>query len=258
LGDDTLGASERAHGRELSMSVGQDGGDVAKAEITKPEGVKPEGAAGAALPVNVGEGGKVAPVEGGAKSDVAVKAEGAAKPSVVEGAREEQSLGTASGAPGLPVTTTQAVAGCAMLLGVLLIGCAVKQKLSGGGKKVMRAAAPVAWPQEAEMLRDIRELTDRLANELDAKAERLEKLLKAAEQRANALQTLPAQHRIVETKPEVRRGAAGGPTAADGPYREVYDLADQGLSVLEIAQRLDKPTGQVGLILNLRKGTVAL
>ena len=254
-----MGALERAHGRERRMSVGQEGGGGVKAESAKPEG-----AAGAALPAKVEEGGKVAPVEGAAKSDVAVKPESVAKPLVVEGAREEQSLGTASGAPGLPVTTTQAVAGCAMLLGVLLIGYAVRQKLSGGRKAAARAAAaPMAWPQEAEMLRDIRELTDRLAVELDAKAERLEKLLKMAEQRAKMLETLPSQHRIVETKPEVRRGAAAGaqgsgPTAADGPYREVYDLADQGLSVLEIAQRLDKPTGQVGLILNLRKGTVAL
>ncbi len=45
---------------------------------------------------------------------------------------------------------------------------------------------------------------------------------------------------------------------ADASHQEVYELADGGLSAVDIARKLDKPTGQVELILNLRRGTVAL
>jgi hypothetical protein len=50
-------------------------------------------------------------------------------------------------------------------------------------------------------------------------------------------------------------GGWGGQGAAT-PHREVLELADQGLSPVEIAQRLGKPTGQVELVLNLRRATL--
>jgi hypothetical protein len=172
--------------------------------------------------------------------------------------RESQSLGSAPPASSLPISTNQAIAGTAMLLGLLLVVFAARQKLSTRNRAKFSASASSrtiaeASPEDAEMLRDIRELTDRLAAELDTKADRLERLIKAADQRIQGLESLPKETRLVEPKPEPRRASA-----YDATHRDVYDLADQGLSVLEIAQKLDRPTGQVELILNLRKGTVAL
>ncbi|HYE61874.1 MAG TPA: hypothetical protein VD997_07735 [Phycisphaerales bacterium] len=163
---------------------------------------------------------------------------------------ESQSLGTIASRS--PLTTTEAVAGTAMLLGVLLIAYFLKYRMNR--KPAQRAAAQGgAGAEDRELLGDIRELTDRLASELDAKAERLERLLRAADERIRTLEAAHKETRLIEPKGEVRR-----PAAYDQSHRDVYDLADQGLSVIEIAQRLDRPTGQVELILNLRKGTVAL
>jgi hypothetical protein len=39
----------------------------------------------------------------------------------------------------------------------------------------------------------------------------------------------------------------------DPLHRKVYDLADQGLTPVDIARRIEKPTGQVELILALRR-----
>jgi hypothetical protein len=102
----------------------------------------------------------------------------------------------------------------------------------------------------------MRELSERLAGELDAKAERLERLIEAADERVRRLEgVVRSETRVVEVKPEARRGRVDGLPAA---HREVYELADAGLTPVEIAKKVDQPTGQVELILNLRKGTVAL
>ncbi|GJQ28228.1 MAG: hypothetical protein HBSAPP03_01120 [Phycisphaerae bacterium] len=96
---------------------------------------------------------------------------------------------------------------------------------------------------------DLRELTERLAAELDARADRLERLIVQAEERIATLER--AASRVVE----VKERPAGAPRAE---FAEVYDLADAGVGPIEIARRTGRPTGQVELILNLRRGGVAL
>jgi hypothetical protein len=109
-------------------------------------------------------------------------------------------------------------------------------------------AASEAPSELRDLERDMRELTDRLAAELDARAARLERLIEAADARLVALE------RAAESPVAPRARAA---SAAD-PFAEVYHLADQGLPSVEIARRTSRPTGQVDLILNLRRGSVAL
>lgn len=108
-----------------------------------------------------------------------------------------------------------------------------------------RADAPA---ELRDLERDMRELTDRLAAELDARAARLERLIEAADARLVALE------RAAESPATPRARSA---SVAD-PFAEVYHLADQGLPSVEIARRTSRPTGQVDLILNLRRGSVAL
>jgi hypothetical protein len=155
-------------------------------------------------------------------------------------------------------------AGAAMLLGAALVAWAVRWKM---GKRKQGAGHGGARPSEhgrgtggtvdMELVADMKELTERLAEELDRKAARLEKLIAAADERVRRLEAgLVRETRVVEVKPEARRRDSG--SGLESAHREVYELADAGLGALEIATRLGQPTGQVELILNLRKGTVAL
>lgn len=145
-------------------------------------------------------------------------------------------------------------AGAAMVLGALLVAYALKRKV--GKKKEGTIMKHDRGAVDVELVADMKELTERLAVELDRKADRLEKLIAAADERVRRLEgVVRAETRVIEVKPEVRRQGGAGLESA---HREVYELADAGLTPVEIAKKLDQPTGQVELILNLRKGTVAL
>lgn len=151
------------------------------------------------------------------------------------------------------VALSATIAAVTVFLGVLLVGYWYQRMLKdrkGGGRPETKALAD-----------DLVELTERLANELDRKAERVEALLSAADERIRELGRLQMETgrhepRLVEPRARVRHESTGAESVSS--HREVYELADQGMSPLEIAQRLDRPTGQVELILNLRRGTVAL
>lgn len=106
------------------------------------------------------------------------------------------------------------------------------------------------------MMADAEELTRRLAAILDNKAARIEVLIEHADQRLAALaeaeaktaaQPSPAQC-DPPTPPE-----PPAPLSLDPLHRRVYDLADKGISPVEIARQIDRPTGQIELILALRR-----
>jgi hypothetical protein len=173
--------------------------------------------------------------------------------------RESAPLG---GGPA-PVADAPVWAGAAMLLGAALVAWAVRWKMgkkrAEGGHKPRPSehgrGTGGTGEVDRELVADMKELTERLAEELDRKAARLEKLIAAADERVRRLEAgLVRETRVVEVKPEARRRDVG----IESAHREVYELADAGLTALEIATRLGQPTGQVELILNLRKGTVAL
>ncbi len=105
---------------------------------------------------------------------------------------------------------------------------------------------------------DLQDLTRRLAAHLDNKAARLEKLLGEADQRIaqlerHGVQAPPRQgdgsNAVVEVRPFE---SSASRTGSDPLSREVCDLADTGLSPVQIAQQLDEQIGKVELILALR------
>lgn len=104
---------------------------------------------------------------------------------------------------------------------------------------------------------DAEELTRRLAAILDNKAARLETLIAQVDERLARLGE--AQDSAPRTPSPLRERAPEAPRplpSAEGGdlfHRKVYELADQGLSPIDIARRIDKPTGQVELILALRR-----
>ncbi len=125
-------------------------------------------------------------------------------------------------------------------------------------------------PEQAHLLSEMRELTDRLASELDAKSAKLERLLAEADRKIAALEKPAPKTTTIEAKPSVeaprlrsgdsRSGEARpGDTRPNEPrgteplHQTIHTLADQGLSPVQIAERTSVPTGQVELILALRR-----
>lgn len=148
---------------------------------------------------------------------------------------ESQPIGSTGTPPqaafGLPTgTMTWAVA--ATILGIALVTYAAR-RWKGAPARAMGVHA------EADVMSDMRELSERLAGELNERAEHLERLLARADAR------------IVELK-EASRGHVPAAPQAASEFDEVYALAEQGLTAVEIARRTHRPTGQVQLILNLR------
>lgn len=117
------------------------------------------------------------------------------------------------------------------------------------------------------LMKDVRELTRLCAQQLDSRAERIEKLLEQADERIGRLESSSGPRRespLVETKPAVPSRAArpasrldiSGRSPTESPQdplaRQVYELADQGRSPVEIAGSLEEHVGKVELILALR------
>ncbi|MFQ5422837.1 MAG: hypothetical protein ACE5F9_02535 [Phycisphaerae bacterium] len=117
----------------------------------------------------------------------------------------------------------------------------------------------------------LEELSRRINAQIDTKFARLEQSIADADRRIAALRVLidAAKHSGTEAGgpgPGHASEAASGdqpgaqppvpgkapPQPQDERYRAVYELADQGLSPVEISQRLGQRAGEVELILNIR------
>lgn len=121
-------------------------------------------------------------------------------------------------------------------------------------------------PAVRDVARDAEELARHLAAQIDAKAERLERLIRLADDRLAALEQAAAEGMLDapsgladarEPKAgRVGRAIGGGaPSAtleADPVTRRVHELADEGRSPREIALTLGEHVGKVQLILALR------
>src|SRR5690606_5777268 len=98
--------------------------------------------------------------------------------------------------------------------------------------------------------------------QLDTRAARLELLMKEADRKIAELQRAGASsnHDGGDARPMPPESSDEPPPAAasrsDAPtelrHADVYALADAGHSPQEIAQRLDRPSGEIELILALR------
>lgn len=99
------------------------------------------------------------------------------------------------------------------------------------------------------------EITRELTAMLDNRSEKLELLIKHADERIERLERLTAE---AEGRMTPRHTAPSQPAsetsyANDALKQQIYDLADQGQKPIEIAQRLGQHTGKVELILALRR-----
>jgi len=111
------------------------------------------------------------------------------------------------------------------------------------GKKASLAPPHAVERQMQNLLMELAELSRQVGEQLDARAAKLEALLKQADDRIAQLQGQP-----VEEPPSP-------PAENESRYIEIYRLADAGQSSAQIAQQLNRPQGEIELILALRPKT---
>lgn len=163
-----------------------------------------------------------------------------------------------------------ALPGLLLAVGVLAVGLSlwwsVRKKLKRGFRLAredsqekierVRASATAGQRERIETyMADAEELTRRLAAILENKAERVEALIDKAEARLAELEGRLGSPKVTTRRvepssamaPDAIRYEAADPVAVD-----VYRLADEGRTALEIAKELDEHTGKVELILALR------
>jgi hypothetical protein len=116
-------------------------------------------------------------------------------------------------------------------------------------------AQPVPDGRFGSVAKDSEELAQLLAARMDEKGAELEELLAEADRRIVRLRTL-----LRESEVEVKQRARPSPALQPAHTEEraellkaVYQMADAGRTVVEIARSTNQPTGNVELILALRK-----
>ena len=116
----------------------------------------------------------------------------------------------------------------------------------------------------SNLLVELSEMARQMTAQLDTRAAKLELLIKEADERIGALRSGSAlqpdsagraalEGVIVEAKAPL--GPSMPEQRIDPRHAQVYNLADEGLSPPEIARQLDRPSGEIELILALRGDT---
>ena len=108
----------------------------------------------------------------------------------------------------------------------------------------------------AALLTELQRLSSNMSTQLDEKYARLGDALRDADQRIAALRALARAATVENVSPPVPISEFAEPAAStlgeETLMARVHGLADEGLTPLEIAARLEHPIGEVQLILNLR------
>jgi hypothetical protein len=121
--------------------------------------------------------------------------------------------------------------------------------------------------QMQNLLVELSEMARQISAQLDTRSQKLEMLIQHADERIAALKQIPQQHppqkafeapvqrTWTEPAPSMTRNIPipePTPDPVEQPHQAVYALADQGKNAAEIARELDRPRGEVELILALR------
>ncbi len=105
----------------------------------------------------------------------------------------------------------------------------------------------------------LRQIAHQVAEDLDAKADRLAMLIKHADRRIKALSEMTEgigeneTPSVVTTTGRRRESVGAGRMMNDPIAEQVYQMADSGMTAVQIAQKLTQPTGNVELMLALRR-----
>ena len=195
-------------------------------------------------------------------------------------------------APSSLLTSQSLFAAVAIAAGAALLVWAAWQGTRRARRGAIRAhtpaAAPVTVVKPDPRATELLAAAQNIAEQLDARAAQLERTLQAANARiaqleqvgaaavsgarasaptqapatpqrarSNAPTVAPSELRESKPRDPSRDPMVATPAAFTTSHRDIYDLADQGMTPVQIAQKLSKPTGQIELILNLRKAAHA-
>jgi hypothetical protein len=164
-----------------------------------------------------------------------------------------------------------AAAGVVAVLLLVLLWPRVRHG-AGSGQPEMRSDPSLAQQRSVErdmqtLMRELSEMARKIGAQLDAKSARLEALIRAADERATRLEATArdAQPNASDTDGHPTTDASAqfeSPPSSipipppaqetDPRHVQIYALADEGLSAVQIAERLGRPEGEVELILALR------
>jgi hypothetical protein len=100
------------------------------------------------------------------------------------------------------------------------------------------------------VLVELSEMARQISAQLDTRAGKLEALIKEADEKI-ALLKIGTSASSSSLNVDINRPAP--PAPVDPRHREIYEMADQGRSSREIAQHLNRPSGEIELILALRQ-----
>lgn len=109
--------------------------------------------------------------------------------------------------------------------------------------------------QMSDLLVELSKMARQITAQLDTRSAKLELLIQEADEKIARLQRLSAVSPAPLQPAEPDHDQVPPPSSPplDPRHREVYTLADEGRTPQEIAQRLDRPQGEVELILALRR-----
>ncbi|HEV8603736.1 MAG TPA: hypothetical protein VGQ99_00125 [Tepidisphaeraceae bacterium] len=125
-----------------------------------------------------------------------------------------------------------------------------KDPLKQSGPQLSMSQQRSVEREMSNLLVELSEMARQITGQLDTRSAKLEALMQDADKKIAELKRLSSSAR-----PEVRAETPADPSpppSTDPRYTAIYDLADAGHSVQEIAQQLDRPRGEVELILALR------
>jgi len=108
--------------------------------------------------------------------------------------------------------------------------------------------------QMQNALVEMAEMARQISAQIDTRAAKLEELIRQSDERIAAMKSQPpapagAPSLSADSEPPSPRDSA----VADPRHAQIYALADQGHSSRDIAQQLNRPSGEIELILALRR-----
>jgi hypothetical protein len=110
--------------------------------------------------------------------------------------------------------------------------------------------------QMQNVLVELSEMARQITAQLDTRAGKLEALIREADQKITALKSQQGTNphiAPISTETPTFRGESTEQPMIDPRHAIVYALADQGRSCKDIAQELNRPSGEIELILALRR-----
>ncbi|MGD0140864.1 MAG: hypothetical protein ABSD28_18525 [Tepidisphaeraceae bacterium] len=102
------------------------------------------------------------------------------------------------------------------------------------------------------VLVELSEMARQITAQIDTRSARLEALIRQADERIAAMNA-PSAANTSQAPPASHTPEPAESLAIDPRHAEVYALADQGRCSKDIAQQLNRPSGEIELILALRR-----